>query len=397
MKERLFIWIKKAKRALRRRWWWWPVLFIGQQIWEVTKHRIYGDINSAIDAHSDKYLQGAKPFLLYLVTNPVLLPLLIFVAVMCAILLHAYLDTLPSKIGADEMKTTRTPEDTKTVENTLVSEVSNIPIAVGLTFEGAEVEILPDSSQAGFKFKLRVYLANYSGQQVHLGVPIWTEGIPAQGHPLTYFYQPRRQHNQENPWGDEVKEVDLSAGQRCRIWLGLDPAQKGDALKRLEEAGLGLLVIPVKTPTYLVDVRIRPSDRGLTRFDAQQYNAQKKAVYDRYISLSQEAKALLSLIRIRRVLSEADVIKHFQQYELPNPDKTLSDLRNDSVPFLASMGPEIKLNPILEKVISETVKADDAEFLKATEKLTGDAFGNRIKHESGFKGRFNALASKQLS
>ena len=38
--------------------------------------------------------------------------------------------------------------------------VSNVPIAVGLTFEFAEVEIRPEE---GYKFKLRVYLANHSG------------------------------------------------------------------------------------------------------------------------------------------------------------------------------------------------------------------------------------------
>lgn len=484
MKERLRNWLRNTNKALARRWWWLLVLFIADKVWGLFEHRIYSYINAAIDAHSAEYLKWAKPHILYIVTNPIWVSILVLLLVVGGIVLHAYLDTLKTD---DKDKPQHPPDSTTTpqlviksarygvgtfadhdiadrlnakprealafyVDNGLIAGLPdpapNLPpgkrlhvtylyggdpnphsalrnehefmvlpedpkveqlqhevdgltmqlgtarstaASVGLTFDTAEVETFPDNSPVQFKFKLRVYWTNDGDETIHLGKPIW-RGVAIQGNDLTCRYQLR--HNQRT-WGDETDEADVSPGRRCRIWLGLDPSLRDSAAKLLDLGQLGLLVVPVTTPQWSVDICIRPRDRGLKQFDAQEYTAQKKAVYDRYIVLSQEAKALLSFIRMRRVSSEADAVRHFQQYDLPNPDKALSDLRNDSVPFLASPGPEIKLNPILEKVISETVKADDADFLQAVDKMTGDAFGYRIKDESGFKGRYNALVSKQ--
>ena len=114
----------------------------------------------------------------------------------------------------------------------------------------------------------------------------------------------------------------------------------------------------------------------------------------RYIFLSQAAKALLAFVCVRRVVSEAQIVDHFQQYKLPDPAKTLSGLRNDSVPFLAAGTSEIKLTPALEKIIVEIVRADEAEFRQAFAKMTSAVIGERIRNEIGFEGRVNALSAR---
>src|ERR1700678_2081771 len=101
MKERLSNWFRNTQRALARRWWWWIVLFIAEQVWELAKHRVYGDINAAIDANSAKYLQHTKPYILYLVTNPLLVSLLAFIGLVFIIVVHAYVDTLRSTTEED--------------------------------------------------------------------------------------------------------------------------------------------------------------------------------------------------------------------------------------------------------------------------------------------------------
>jgi hypothetical protein len=210
-------------------------------------------------------------------------------------------------------------------------------------------------------------------------------------------YQLRQFQNTEKPWGDETEETDVTPGRRCRIWLGLSPALRENAAKLLDTGELGLLTIPVSTAIWSVNLCLRPRDRGLRQFNAQEYLAQSKVVYDRYIVLSQQGKELLGFLCLRRILSTAEITDYFQKYDLPDAEKTLANLRNDSVPFLAaSDANEIKLNPLLEKIIAEIVKADSVDFLKAVEKMTGEDMGDRIKHELGFKGRYNALSARPL-
>lgn len=273
------------------------------------------------------------------------------------------------------------------------------PITIGLTLDSAELDIAmndPDPNP-GFKCKLRVYWTNDGDETIHLGKPLWIGGA-IQGNELVAHYQLRQFQNTANPWGRETEETDITPGRRCRIWLGLSPTLRENAAKLLDTGELGLLTIPVSTSNWSVNLRLRPRDRGLKQFNAQEYLAQRKAVYDRYSVLSQQGKELLGFLCARRILSTAELMDHFQKYDLPDAEKTLASLRSDSVPFLAtSDANEIKVNPLLEKVIVEIVKADSVEFLKAVEKMTGEVMGVRIKNEPGFKGRYNALSARPLN
>lgn len=368
--------------------------FVGDFAYRLFEHRILANVNDAIDVHSAPYLQAIKPRLLQALGNPVTIEVMVLLGIFGVLVVHAYFKTLPSKINAADVSVNKTPENTKALMPEVSSIPTSVPIAVGLTFEFAEVETMPDSSPLTYKFKLRVYLANYSGETIHLGAPEWLEGIAPQGGHLTYSYQLRQPQNLQKPWGDELKEVDVSAGRRCRIWLGLDPARREDALKLLDKAELGLLIIPVSTNSYSANVRIRPSDRGLRRIAAKDYDAIKKAAYDRYINQSQMTKALLEFVCARRVVSAQQLVDHFQHYRIPDAAKTLSDLRNDPFPFLVT-GTDIRLTPALEKIIVETVRADEAEFRQAYATMTPDVISNRKKNESGFEGRVNALFAGQ--
>jgi hypothetical protein len=272
------------------------------------------------------------------------------------------------------------------------SLVTDTGMEVGLTFDFAEVERQPDNSPQAFKCKLWVYWTNDGEETIHLGVPL-LRGVAIQGNDLAYTYQ-LKQQNPAQSWGDFIKETDVTPGRRCRIWLGLDQSLRDSALKLLNGGQLGLLVIPVTISKRTVNVCVRPRDRGLMRFNGLEYNELKKAVYDRHINQCQAAKALLAFVCLRHVVSEALVVEHFQQYKIPNPEKTLSDLRNDSVPFLGSSAEDIKLTPALEKIIVETVRTDEAEFRQMFAKMTGQEIGNRIKNEPGFEGRVNALLAR---
>ena len=280
------------------------------------------------------------------------------------------------------------------LESAAESLMMDTGVEVGLTFEKAEVEISPDNAPLAFKCKLRVYWTNDCEESIHLGVPL-LRGIAIQGEKLTYSYQ-RGQwlENPQRPWGDEVKELDVLPGRRCRIWLGLDPSLRDRALKLLNDGELGLLIIPVTISNRIVDVCLRPRDRDLQQFNALEHNALKKAVYNAHINKSQAAKALLAFVCIRRIVSVAQIGEHFQQYKIPDPQKTLSDLRNDSVPFLALGANGIQLTSVLEKVILETVRADEAEFRQMFAKMTSAAIGERINNEPGFEGRINALGAR---
>ncbi len=297
----------------------------------------------------------------------------------------------PTKANEDKKITSKAEPAAASITTAIAAKAPSVPIAVGLTLDYAQAETVPDRAPWTFKFKLRVYWTNDGDETIHLGKPLW-RGIAIQGDNLTSRYQLRKL---QSSWGDETEETDVTPGQRCRVWLGLDPALRDGAVKMLDEGALGLLVIPVSTPNWTVDVCIRPRDRGLKQFNAQEYVAQQKAVHDRYIVLSQETKALLSFLRARRIVSAVDAADHFKKYDLPNAEKTLSDLRNDSVPFLDLSGSEIKLNPILERIVTEIVKKDEMEFINAVDNMPTKTMGDRIKNESGFKGRYNALASKQ--
>jgi hypothetical protein len=384
VKERLLSWLRNTNKALERRWWWLLVLFIADKVWELFEHRIYGYINAAIDAHSAEYLQRAKPHILYVVTNPIWVSIVILVLIIGGICLHAYLDTL-----------NKTLEDTKPLESELATKVSSVPIAIGLTFDFAEVEILPDSSPSAYKFKLRVYWTNYSGETIHLAVPVWKEGIAPQGGHLTYSYQLRQPNNQQQPWGDELKEVDVSAGRRCRMWLGLDPARREDALKLLDTGGLGLLIIPVSTPNYSVNVCIRPDDRGLRQLGAREYDEQKKCVAKRFMGMDHGSKEAIRFLSFGRIMSAQRVTDHLRQCNFPNADKVFDGLRDDIVPLVARYGnDEYRINPALEKIVKEVVAADKKEFIETASRLPADQFAYKAKNESGFEARYNAIAPK---
>src|SRR5580692_7450744 len=134
MRERLLSALRNTKLALARKWWWWILLFLAQQLWEVAKHRVYGDINAAIDAHSTEFLQYSKPYILDVVKNPLLISLLVFIGLVCVIVFHAYVDTLPSAVNG--VNKTKTSEDAKAIESAVATKVPNdVSIDVGLTID----------------------------------------------------------------------------------------------------------------------------------------------------------------------------------------------------------------------------------------------------------------------
>jgi hypothetical protein len=373
MMEQLFKWLRNTRPELERKWWYWPVAISIIFLYRLLEHRILGSINAGIDVHSAEYLQQAKPYLLW-IANPLLIPLLVFVGVISFILVHAYIDTLPSRTEAKE---------------------SVVPIAVGLTFESAEADILPDSAPDTYKFKLRVYLANYSGETIHLGVPEWQEDrVALQWGQLNYSYQLRLP--QKPWWGDEAKEIDVPAGRRLRMWLGLDPARKEEALKMLDTAGLGLLIIPVNTPNYLVRFRIRPADRGLRHVAAKEYDTLRNCVSERFMGMDHAAKEAIRILSFGRVMSAQQITDHLRERNFPNADKVFDSLRNDIVPLVASFGNagEFRINPALEKIVKEAVAADKKEFLEAASKLPADQFAYKAKNEPGFVARYNTIAPK---
>ena len=84
-----------------------------------------------------------------------------------------------------------------------------------------------------------------------------------QGSKLVYSYQLRREANIQKPWGDEAAEADVTPGQRCRIWIGLDPTSSEIAEHLLEKGNLGVLTLPITTPNGAVELKIRPRNRAV--------------------------------------------------------------------------------------------------------------------------------------
>jgi hypothetical protein len=239
------------------------------------------------------------------------------------------------------------------------------PVAImsGLMFEFAEVEVSPDSSESAFKFKVRVYMENFSAETIRLGAPTWEDGVAPQGGYLTYSYQLRQSNNSQKPWGDELKDVKVSAGRRVRMWLGLDPARRDAALQLLDNAQLGLLTIPVTVLGRVINVRMRPSDRGLRRVAAKEYDSIKEALADIYATQSQTAKAALGFVKARRLVSLTDIEEHFQQYHLANPLNVNTALSQELIRFVTlTKDGHVVLNPVLEKIIIETITTDEADF-----------------------------------
>jgi hypothetical protein len=460
MKERLFRFLGNTKFALKRRWWWWIVLFIVEQIGEVLKHRIYGDINIAIDEHGGEYLKGAKPYILAVVEHPILIALVVFLAIVGAIVVHAYVDTLPSRVqggensvggAGDSASSTPTGEilsdmvfknqtlrldgkkfihctfeqltciynGTASVAMTecefgpdinLTSESSTLnayaglqrmmvknrehQVTIGFTFEKAEVEISPDSAPLAFKCKLRVYWTNDSDETIHLGVPL-LKSVAIQDNHLTYSYQAGQWlQNPQKPWGDEVKELDVLPGRRCRIWLGLDPSLRDTALKLLDDGKLGLLIIPVTASQRTVNIYLRPRDRGLTEFNAQEYLVQKKAVTDNFVLLEHGSKEALRLLLLMRLMTAQALTDHLVKWKFPKAERIFDDLRNTPVPFVVSAGrSEFQINPTLEKIIKEVSVKDQSEFLKLWAEMPTDMMRYKIDNDPGFAERYNAVAA----
>jgi hypothetical protein len=359
---------------------------VGDFAYRLFEHRILANVNEAIDVHSAPYMQKLKPQLLQALANPIAIESMVLLAIFGVLLVHAYFSTLPSKSDVNKTKEDNLPS----------KDIPTRTINVGLTFDNAEVETVPDSSSLSYKFKLRVYFTNYSGEMIHLGVPQWREGVPPQGGHLTYSYQLRQPNNPQKPWGDEVQEVDVSAGRRCRIWLGLDPARREDALTLLDRVELGLLVIPVSTPTYSVNVRLRPADRGLRHVAANRYDFIRRVLGDKYALLSQQAKALLSYLCARRFASGVDISSLFERYHLPETQKAIADLSHLPLPFVeVASNQDVTLNYVFETMIAEIVKQDDSEFLALVKQLPTTVLQDRSNKEPGFKGRYDALISRQ--
>jgi hypothetical protein len=276
------------------------------------------------------------------------------------------------------------------------TEMQDIPNAVGLTTDSAEQEIAPESSPWFFKYKLRIYWTNDGDKTIHLGKPTWRASeVGIKGNDLMWRYQLRRPQNVEKPWGDEFEEIDVAPGQRCRIWLGLNPASFELAAQLLDQGTLGLLIVPVTTPTGLVDVYIRPRDRGLKQWNAHAYNEQRKCIVERFMGMDHGAKEAIRFLSFGRVMSAQRITDHLREHKFPNADKIFDSLRDDSVPLVARYGDgEFRINPTLEKIVKEVVAADKKEFLGAVSRLPADQFAYKVRNEPGFEARYNTIAPK---
>lgn len=80
------------------------------------KHRIYTDINDAIDVNSGPFLQHLKPHLLIFVSNPLLVSFLVLILLIAVIVVHAYFDTLQPQ-----------PETARALEQLVLQPVS-VPV-----------------------------------------------------------------------------------------------------------------------------------------------------------------------------------------------------------------------------------------------------------------------------
>ena len=466
------------------------MLFIAEQVWELAKHRVYGDINAAIDANSAKYLQHTKPYILYLVTNPLLVSLLAFIGLVFIIVVHAYVDTLRStteednshaaggaKAGArepapkliiksalygvgnyaDEEIADRLNSKTKDalafyVNNNLISGLPdpapNLPpgkklqvsylfggdpkprtairnehefmvlpedpkieqlrdeidgltkqlraarapatVIVGLTTDNVELEPAPNWT---YKFKLRIYWTNDGDQQIHIGKPTWKPlGMGIQGDQLAYRFEVYQ--GGQGKRGPEVLEADVFPGQRCRIWIGLDPTSSEIAEHLLDTGKLGVLVLPITTANGTVELRIRPRDRALKSFNASEYLAQKKVVTDGFTPLDHGAKEALRLLLLMKAMTAQAITDHLVKWKFPKAERIVDDLRNASVPFIVSLGrSEFQINPTLEKIIKEVSTTDQSDFLKAIEQMPAEGMRRRAENEPGFAERYEVLSS----
>jgi len=132
-----------------------------------------------------------------------------------------------------------------------------------------------------------------------------------------------------------------------------------------------------------------------TSFDAQEYIAQKTSVDGRFPLLSHGAKEALALFSVMGNLSAQRITDHLRKYEFQNAERVFDDLHNDPVTFIVSSGlSEFKLNPTLEKVIKEALRADEAEFLKIISNMPSEPYKKRLTSEPGFAARYNALSSR---
>jgi hypothetical protein len=269
--------------------------------------------------------------------------------------------------------------------------------AIGLTVDSAEQEIAPDNSPWFFKYKLRVYWTNDGDTTIHLGKPIWKASEAGiKGNELMWRYQARQPKNPEKPWGDECEEIDVASGQRCRVWLGLNPPSFERAKELLDQGALGLLIVPVTTPVGLVDVYVRPRDRALKQWNAHAYDEQRKVLTERFMGMDHGAKEAIRILSFSRVMSAQRITDHLRQANFPNADKIFDGLRDDIVPLVARFGnaSEFRINPALEKIVKEVVATDKKEFVEAASRLPIDQFAYRVKNEPGFEARYKVLAPK---
>jgi hypothetical protein len=130
-------------------------------------------------------------------------------------------------------------------------------------------------------------------------------------------------------------------------------------------------------------------------FNVQEYNATRNCLYDRYVVFDHGAKEALGFLSMMRVQSADKITEHLLKYEFPNADKVVNGLRECSVPFVAPAGDNLVLHPALEKIITEIIKAEQVEFLKAWDTMPSDQMDYKIRNEPGFAARFNALSDRR--
>ena len=69
------------------------------------------------------------------------------------------------------------------------------------------------------------------------------------------------------------------------------------------------------------------------------------------------------MIATMGAMSAQQVTNHLLRHKFPKAERIFDELHSDAIPFLVSSGSsEFKLNPALETVIKEAVKADESVF-----------------------------------
>ena len=89
-----------GKRLLKA--WKWLIVLLVDLGKNLIRDRYTGWINSYLDQHSNGVLGYVRPLLDWLLGNPIGISIVVLTAVVCAVIIHAYIDTLRNYLSALE-------------------------------------------------------------------------------------------------------------------------------------------------------------------------------------------------------------------------------------------------------------------------------------------------------